>query len=248
MFAMDKRCGRCGRLLPVDAFNRAGEGRQHWCRECFRDYFRARGARHIAQVVAAKRVRREKARAFVSGYLATHPCADCGAVDPDVLEFDHVQSKQADISRLVADAMPTRRIAAEIARCEVVCANCHRRRTAIRGDWARLVEDHERVQALRPVRRRNVRWLHAILRASACVDCGERDPVVLEFDHRGHKRDAVTRLAYSDYSLEVLAREAAACEIRCVNCHRRRHRQEKRVPPARLELASLDLKGRCSTD
>jgi hypothetical protein len=53
-----KTCGSCGRDLPASAFNRAGGSLQHWCRECFRDYFRRRGAAHIRQVEAtrAKRV------------------------------------------------------------------------------------------------------------------------------------------------------------------------------------------------
>lgn len=57
----------------------------------------------------------------------------------------------------------------------------------------------------------------------SCVDCGENDPVVLEFDHRDgvEKEDAVARLIVSCRWAEVAA-EIAKCDVRCANCHRRR--------------------------
>ena len=67
-------------------------------------------------------------------YLLTHPCVDCG--DPVVLEFDHLPefTKGFEIARAItASTRSWATIAAEIAKCEVVCANCHRRRTAKRA-------------------------------------------------------------------------------------------------------------------
>src|ERR1051326_1959957 len=34
-----KRCGSCRRLLPEEAFDRhSRKGRQHWCKECMKQY------------------------------------------------------------------------------------------------------------------------------------------------------------------------------------------------------------------
>jgi ferredoxin len=217
-----RRCGRCCDVLPVELFNRLGEGHQWWCRTCFAAYFRARGQLHRDQSRAAKRARQRRLRAHVLDFLREHRCVDCGERDPVVLEFDHVGDKTAAIAALVSATASVAAIDAEIARCEVVCANCHRRRTARRGPWRRADRDE---LAKRPYRTPQVarNFLHpeAVLAQSRCTDCGERDPLVLDFDHVGIKRENVTRLAWAGSSLATIDAEIARCEVRCASCHRR---------------------------
>ena len=56
-----------------------------------------------------------------------------------------------------------------------------------------------------------------------CVDCGEHDPVVLQFDHvRGEKVAAVGTLFAECRPWEVLAAEIEKCVVRCSNCHWRK--------------------------
>lgn len=71
-------------------------------------------------------------------YLDSHPCVDCGEVDPIVLEFDHLPEfeKRFEIGRAVTGSTRSwAAILAEIAKCDVVCANCHRRRGSRRGGF-----------------------------------------------------------------------------------------------------------------
>jgi hypothetical protein len=237
---LTKRCGRCGEELPLEAFNRMGAGKQHWCRECFRAYFKTRGDHHRRQSGAAREKRVAAARAFGDAYLASHPCVDCGERDRVVLDFDHVGGKESLVSALVAWGAPLDRIEAEIARCEVRCANCHRRVTARRAGWSRLGGDAEdpRRGFSAPVRR-NLRVVHAILAGGSCVDCGERDMLVLEFDHVGAKRGQISRMVFN-VGLATLEAELAECEIRCCNCHRRVTAARRRSRDDRRSTVSVE--------
>jgi hypothetical protein len=71
--------------------------------------------------------------------LAESKCADCGESDPVVLEFDHQHSKLDSVGQMVAWARPWRVIEKEIAKCEIVCCNCHQRRTNAQFGWWRGV-------------------------------------------------------------------------------------------------------------
>lgn len=62
-----------------------------------------------------------------------------------------------------------------------------------------------------------------------CIDCGESDPVVLDFDHRDPslKKEGVARMLSSGYSWELIQHEIEKCDIRCANCHRRKTSKER---------------------
>lgn len=74
-------------------------------------------------------------------YLSCHPCVDCGEADIRMLDFDHVRGKKSDeISRMVNIGYSWPTIKAEIAKCEVRCANCHRiRESKKNGSWRQLL-------------------------------------------------------------------------------------------------------------
>ena len=67
-------------------------------------------------------------------YLKKHPCVDCGEKNPIVLEFDHLRDKLIEVSRLV-QYTSINKVQSEIEKCEIRCANCHRRKTAIQFGW-----------------------------------------------------------------------------------------------------------------
>lgn len=95
-----------------------------------RDYYQ----RHHGRVRALRRstnaTYRRRNRKLVAEYLAEHPCIDCGEKDVAVLEFDHVSgSKRMEVTTLARRGCSVKSLLAEIRKCEVRCANCHRRRT-----------------------------------------------------------------------------------------------------------------------
>jgi len=212
-----RRCARCGLSLPAELFSRLSDGRQSWCRSCFQGYHRGRKE----EAGARTRIRIDVAREFVSEYLLDHPCIDCCERDPVVLEFDHLMAKRDHVSALVCHGASLARIAEEIERCEVVCVNCHRRRSAVRGGSRRL-GDNFKASTARPLKERNFAHLFAVLERAGCVNCGERDIVVLDFDHVDGKIASVSELARRECSIAKLDAEIAKCLVRCANCHRRR--------------------------
>ena len=129
-----------------------------------------------------------------------------------------------------------------MALCEVVCANCHRRRTA-KGQRRWRIDPQRESGWRSKHRERNVLFALDVLRASGCVDCGELDTCVLEFDHVGAKTASVMKLARQEVGLARLGAEIEQCEVRCVNCHRRRTRAQAEYPQresnSRYEVENL---------
>lgn len=208
-----RECGRCGHTLPEELFARMGDARQWWCRRCFSGYHRANKDRATSR----HEERLSAGRAYVLNYLRSTPCTDCGIDDPVVLEFDHVGVKREGVSGLVLRATPIARIRQELALCDVVCVNCHRRRTL-----ARVKDRPTAGNSRRALRIRNLAYLRQVAAQRGCIDCGVRDPSVLDFDHVAEKSAGLSRLARSECSLARLDEEIARCVIRCANCHRRR--------------------------
>src|SRR2546425_3638883 len=134
-----RACTKCGVVKPLEAFPpvRRGEPRlQTWCRTCFADY----GARYYSEHRETARARlranflaaRAENKRQLIEYLQAHPCIDCGETNIIVLEFDHVRDKRDNIATLMSSSRTWPRILAEVQKCEVRCANCHRLKTAQR--------------------------------------------------------------------------------------------------------------------
>ena len=139
-----KKCYTCRQVLPLDAFapSVARRRKNGICKPCRAEYGKGYYRRRKAEInhhrLANRRRYQRRNRISIVEYLLSHACVDCGESDPRVLEFDHVRGeKDQHISDLVNDGRSWERIVSEIAKCDVRCANCHRRRTVERyGKWA----------------------------------------------------------------------------------------------------------------
>lgn len=79
-----------------------------------------------------RRKQQHKIREFIWNYKLSHPCS-CGESDPIVLEFDHLANKDKNIAEIQGWSL--KRLEREINKCQVLCANCHRRKTAKQFGW-----------------------------------------------------------------------------------------------------------------
>jgi hypothetical protein len=139
--AVKKPCDTCHQELPLADFSvkrAARGGLQGRCKACWRLDYEAN--REERKRVAAKNARASLARhrVRVAAYLREHPCVDCGESDIRCLDFDHRDptQKSMNVSAMVFLHVAWKRIEAEIAKCDVRCANCHRKRTSeVQADW-----------------------------------------------------------------------------------------------------------------
>jgi Zn finger protein HypA/HybF involved in hydrogenase expression len=165
---------------------------------------------------------------------------DCGgSFAPYVMDFEHRDPATKSFWILQrAGSVSTARLEAELAKCDIVCANCHRART-----YARAMErQRARVLAGRPPKiesrlRREQTELIQHLREVPCADCGERFGFyAMDFDHRipEDKTAEVPRLLGRVATARLLE-EIAKCDIVCANCHRVRT-HERRI--AKLSISA----------
>src|SRR5512134_3221318 len=132
-----KICNHCGLPKDEEEFNwrfKALGIRNKACKDCQhafnKDYYEGDAKeKHLKQVKERTEAAREAAREYVYNYLLNHPCEECGERDPRVLEFHHVGEKDLAITRMVTGGWSIARIEAEIRKCKVYCANCHRKIT-----------------------------------------------------------------------------------------------------------------------
>lgn len=137
-----KRCCTCQAIRPLSDVNRraaATDGYQARCRGCSRSWYERNRIEHMANVRARNDRARRECQIRLAEYLAEHPCVDCGEQAVRCLEFDHRDptTKRADISKLISNAISWPKVLTEIQKCDVRCANCHRRITVQRGGWWR---------------------------------------------------------------------------------------------------------------
>lgn len=148
-----KTCASCGvsRSISEFALRSHRASLDNRCRACRAAYQKEHYERNRNVYVARSRRRRVRIRRerflWLLDHLAAHPCVDCGESDPRVLEFDHLSDKSFSIGTWFSqrnwDALLR-----EIQKCDVVCANCHSRRTSERRRTLRYRLSREPMQTL----------------------------------------------------------------------------------------------------
>jgi hypothetical protein len=136
-----KTCSTCKRNDVEFGKNRAHkDGLDNVCRGCASAYRKAWRINHKEResenASKGRKARKNSLRIYALRYAKQHGCADCGETDPVVLEFDHVKgSKRNEISYMINATVSLQTLKTEIAKCEIRCSNCHKRKTAEQFNW-----------------------------------------------------------------------------------------------------------------
>ena len=158
--------------------------------------------------------RRSRLRSWVNEQKRASGCRECEETDPRCLDFHHVdpESKTRAIGEMITHGHGRESLRAEMEKCVVLCANCHRR-------------EHGEVPANPETKREKQRvWLADYQREiGGCQRCSETDPRSLVFHHSGEKRTTVARLVARSASQAELRAEVEQCVVLCSNCHRKEH-------------------------
>lgn len=138
-----KKCDTCKEIKHLTDFNKnkcKKDGLNSICRSCSnarsKRYYAENREKHLEVIkVRSRKLNRTNQDNMLQYLSESGGCVDCGETDIVVLEFDHLDSsnKEANISN-VYKSWKWERTLSEIAKCDVVCANCHRKRTAARSN------------------------------------------------------------------------------------------------------------------
>lgn len=128
----EKICSRCKISKPLEEFNfrhKAKGVRHGYCKECGKILTRSHYRRNKRQYLEKNLQSFQKRREFVR-QMKNKPCADCGITYPYyVMDFDHRENEIKEFGLNAVTQKAINALKREIAKCDVVCANCHRERT-----------------------------------------------------------------------------------------------------------------------
>lgn len=145
---MLKKCTKCGTEKPITEYfiKDKLKGRLHaQCKLCYKlhrqSYHLIHYEKYRQQYLQRAQIRRERLRSEfrtnMLAYLSNKACIECGEADMRVLEMDHIDpaQKKFSVSQAVKLGYSWQEVLEELKKCQILCANCHKRRTAEQYQW-----------------------------------------------------------------------------------------------------------------
>ncbi len=132
MLETEKICSRRRISKSAEEFNfrnKTKEIRHAYCKECGKILTRSHYQRNKRRYLDKNLRSFQKRREFVRE-IKNQPCADCGIIYPYyVMDFDHRENETKEFGLNAITQKAINALKREIAKCDVVCSNCHRERT-----------------------------------------------------------------------------------------------------------------------
>lgn len=149
-----KQCTKCNenKLLSEYYVKDGSTGRLHsQCKSCYKlhrltyakEHYQKYGDAYRERAKIRRAITRISLQANMLRYLKDRSCLVCGEQDIRTFEFDHInpENKSFGIAKGITDGRKWDVILAEISKCRILCANCHKKHTASQNNWYKIVSE-----------------------------------------------------------------------------------------------------------
>lgn len=192
-----------------------------------REYLKSHYLQNKQKYVGAIYSRRDRNSQLILEYKQGKTCEVCGNDNPVLFDFHHLEGKELEITNAVHD-WGIKRIKRELDKCQILCANCHRKKHYSDSCQKRIGTSSNCVK-----RNRNRDFVNSYKQQNPCCQCGESDIGCLDFHHDGEKDINISR-AVCDWGINRLQKEIEKCKVLCANCHRLVHSESGTGPYKRI--------------
>lgn len=227
-----KKCSICG-FEKEDFYIRKNGTLRSDCKDCFKKRIKENYIKKNKEIRASKKlyyqqnfdninfkrlkIRNDKLE--IINQFKKDACCDCGKIFPNcVMDFDHrePQNKKAGISKILNSRYSVTVLLAELQKCDLVCACCHRNRTY--KIWQESKRNRKRDY---PIHELKQEFIDSQKVNKPCADCqGLFNAWQMDFDHLANKKFSLGKVKRVSCSIETIYQEMQKCELVCANCHR----------------------------
>lgn len=154
-----RTCTKCNLEKDDDCFAwkiKAKRIKSTFCRECrnlyTKSHYEKNKSQYLKRIGKSNKIRKQEIFEKFLSYISDKFCKICGENDIRVLEFDHRVSdeKRDSVYTLVSKGCSWKTIMKEIDKCDILCANCHRKKTNIQfNTYRQKFIDSKELQGVR---------------------------------------------------------------------------------------------------
>lgn len=129
-----KQCNKCKQIKQLSEFgfkSKIKEKYHSFCKECHNSYSKEHYIDNKESYIQKARKNNNKLylehRELIEK-IKSIGCKYCNEKDSCCLDFHHISdNKEHNVSRMIREGYSKNKVLEEISKCEVVCANCHRK-------------------------------------------------------------------------------------------------------------------------
>ena len=140
VYKRSKKCNQCNQTKYLEEFSwkcKSKRRRITRCRECVNNYNRQHYKSNKNYYKAKTNQSYNKLTTLLYSIKFSNSCNKCGENTPSCLEFNHInrEDKKYQISSMCRMGKSEEQFIKEVEKCEILCCNCHRKKTAKQFDW-----------------------------------------------------------------------------------------------------------------